>query len=221
MGFQESAFSLRARLHMGRLSPAVLVGVVVCACVVVACVFSGVAGAFSAPQFEIHDSTSEKAASEAGQSPEVDQASEAQETICVYVSGCVASPQVCYLPVGSRVADAVEAAGGFADDAALDAINLARLLNDGEQIVVPSAEQAAASPSGEATTPADSSSLVNINTADVSQLQTLDGIGEATARKIVADREANGPFQTIEDLKRVSGIGDKKFEGLKDSICVG
>ena len=62
--------------------------------------------------------------------------------------------------------------------------------------------------------------LVNINTATAEELVTLNGIGEATAEKIIADREANGPFPAIEELKRVSGIGDKKFEALRDAICV-
>ena len=62
--------------------------------------------------------------------------------------------------------------------------------------------------------------LVNINTADAAALEKLNGIGEATAEKIIADREANGPFKTLEDLKRVSGIGDKKFEALRDAICL-
>ena len=127
------------------------------------------------------------------------------------------------------MADAVDAAGGFAEGASEEALNLARPLNDGEQVLVPSVEDAARTVAG-AGGAADSASVaagssadarVNINTASVAELQTLNGIGEATARKIVSDREANGPFAAIEDIKRVSGIGDKKFESLKDSICVG
>ena len=64
------------------------------------------------------------------------------------------------------------------------------------------------------------SQRVNINTASIDELMTLDNVGEATAKKIVSDREKNGPFATIEDLKRVSGIGDKKFEAIKERICV-
>ncbi len=109
-----------------------------------------------------------------------------------------------------------------------DALNLARVLVDGEQVDVPSkaemeaaagaagsAAQAAAGAGGQA-----ASGRVNINTADAAALQSLDGIGEATAAKIIADRQANGPFKTVDDLKRVAGIGDKKLAALRDAICV-
>ena len=119
---------------------------------------------------------------------------------------------------------------GFAEDAAIDALNLARQVQDGEQIIVPSMQQATGS---EAPVSADSGASavssggafahgkVDINTATVDQLQQLNGVGPALAQRIVADRQANGPFKTVEDLKRVSGIGDKKFASLADSICVG
>lgn len=142
-------------------------------------------------------------------------------------------PALYDLAEGARVLDAVEAAGGFAEGAARDALNLARTVSDGEQVVVPSeadiaAQEAAsagvggASAGAGASAPAGSASgKVNINTASATQLDTLPGVGASTAEKIVADREANGPFKTVEDLKRVSGIGDKKFAALADAICVG
>ncbi|WP_165171582.1 ComEA family DNA-binding protein [Adlercreutzia sp. ZJ242] len=225
MGFQDSAYSWRARLHLGGAKPAVIAGVLASALLIVLCAAFGALGA-SGSSFEIVKGSADASASEAASSASA--AAEEAPQICVHVGGCVAHPGVCYLPAGARVAEAVEAAGGFADGAAHDAVNLARVLSDGEQIIVPSADQAAAvaSPSADAggAGGAPSSAAggrVNINTADVAQLVTLDGVGEATALKIVKDREANGPFKTIEDLKRVSGIGDKKFEGLKDRICVG
>ena len=79
----------------------------------------------------------------------------------------------------------------------------------------------AASPRGPRATRSTWRGKVNINTASAAQLDTLPGVGASTAEKIVADREANGPFKTVEDLKRVSGIGDKKFAALADAICVG
>ncbi|MFR8010112.1 MAG: helix-hairpin-helix domain-containing protein, partial [Gordonibacter urolithinfaciens] len=151
----------------------------------------------------------------------------------VHVGGAVAAPGVYDLAEGARVLNAVEAAGGFAEGAARDALNLARTVSDGEQVVVPSeadiaAQEAAsagvggASAGAGASAPAGSASgKVNINTASATQLDTLPGVGASTAEKIVADREANGPFKTVEDLKRVSGIGDKKFAALADAICVG
>lgn len=144
------------------------------------------------------------------------------KTIFVHVTGSVASPGLYELADGARVAEAVEAAGGFAEGAATDAVNLARVLFDGEQIVVPSVESTAeAGASGAQTGSATEKGKVNINTADAAELDEITGVGPSTAEKIIADREQNGPFATIEDLKRVSGIGDKKFESMRDEICVG
>ena len=133
------------------------------------------------------------------------------------------------MDAGSRVEDAVEAAGGLAEGAAPDALNLARPLADGEQVIVPTLEEveqsaAAGSALGAASgaggaSPA--SGKVNLNTAGADELDALPGIGPATADKIVADRQSNGPFADVEDLKRVSGIGDKKFAQLVDLVCVG
>ena len=130
----------------------------------------------------------------------------------------------------SLVQQAIDAAGGFAEDAAIDALNLARQVQDGEQIIVPSMQQATDSgtpvpaDSGASAVPsggAVANGKVDINTATVDQLQQLNGVGPALAQRIIADRQANGPFKTVEGLKRVSGIGDKKFASLADSICVG
>lgn len=149
--------------------------------------------------------------------------------LCVHVDGAVASPGVYYLAEGSRVADAVAAAGGVAGDGCTAAVNLAQMLQDGQQILVPTQEavDAGAAPGfpvaqeeTEGGGAARSNGLVSINRASVEELQTLSGIGEATARKIVADRDANGPFASLEDLMRVSGIGEKKFAALRDSLCL-
>ena len=141
--------------------------------------------------------------------------------IVVHVSGAVASSGVYELPEGSRVSDAIDAAGGMVDDASEDALNLARGLVDGEQVVVPTVEEHMQELQAAADGGASPSGKVNINTATAEQLDTLPGIGESTAQKIIADREANGPFASPEDLKRVSGIGDKKYAELADLITVG
>ncbi|MDO4443133.1 MAG: ComEA family DNA-binding protein [Slackia sp.] len=152
--------------------------------------------------------------------------------VAVYVSGAVASPGVYMLDEGARVCDAVAAAGGFRDDAALESVNLARRVADGEQIAIPTQEQVesgafaaqesagSAGSAGSAAASSASSSLVNINTAGIEELDSLAGVGPATAQAIVDEREANGPFASVEDIQRVSGIGEKKFEKLKESICV-
>ena len=145
------------------------------------------------------------------------------EKIFVHVEGAVAAPGLFELSEGSRVYDAIQAAGGFAEDARHDAVNLARVLTDGEQIIVPTIQTEGGSDDTPSTaaSPGTATGKVNINTADAATLDTLPGIGASTAAKIVADREANGPFKTIEDLKRVSGIGDKKFTQLEGCITVG
>ena len=96
------------------------------------------------------------------------------------------------------------------------------MLSDGEHIALPTKAEVetAFGRRGSTGGAAVASSLVNINTADASALETLSGVGSATAQAIISDREQNGPFSTIEDLMRVDGIGEKKFAKLKDSICV-
>lgn len=229
MSFQESAESLRSKLHLtDRLSVPVLVGI--CAVIVIGIAIAGYSllGGLSSDSFSF--GVGEDGATVEVEGLELMDAAEAEDvggqvapTIAVHVSGAVAAPGVYELEEGARVADAVELAGGFLEGAAENALNLARVLNDGEQVVVPTAEeqaaqQTAAEASGGA---AGVGEKVNINTASAEQLDTLPGVGESTAQKIIADREANGPFSSPEDLKRVSGIGDKKYAELADLITVG
>ena len=126
--------------------------------------------------------------------------------------------------VNSRVAHVLELAGGSTDGAALESVNLARVLSDGEQVHIPSREDLASGLYSASQSQGAASSVsavrVNINTAGIEQLVTLDGIGESTARKIIEDRESNGSFASVEDIMRVSGIGRKKFEAIEDRICV-
>ncbi|MDO5329690.1 MAG: ComEA family DNA-binding protein [Coriobacteriia bacterium] len=133
--------------------------------------------------------------------------------IQVHVAGAVAKPGVYKLAQGSRIMDAINAAGGFTSEANQTSLNLAKTVEDGEQILIET---------NTAQTPQTSNDngKVNINTADLSQLQTLSGVGPATAQKIIDYRSANGKFKSIEDLKKVSGIGDKTYEKFKDKICV-
>ena len=229
MSFQEIAESLRSKLHLtDRLSVPVLVGI--CAVIVIGVAIAGYSllGGLSSDSFSF--GVGEDGATVEVEGLELTDAADAEDaggqvapTIAVHVSGAVAAPGVYELEEGARVADAVEHAGGFLEGAAENALNLARVLNDGEQVVVPTAEehaaqQSAAEASGGA---AGVGGKVNINTASAEQLDTLPGVGESTAQKIIADREANGPFSSPEDLKRVSGIGDKKYAELADLITVG
>lgn len=229
MSFQESAESLCSKLHLtDRASVPVLVGI--CAVIVIGIAIAGYSllGSLSSDSFSF--GVGEDGATVEVEGLELMDAAEAEDagrqvapTIAVHVSGAVAAPGVYELEEGARVADAVELAGGFLEGAAENALNLARVLNDGEQVVVPTveeqaAQQTAAEASGGA---AGVGGKVNINTASAEQLDTLPGVGESTAQKIIADREANGSFSSPEDLKRVSGIGDKKYAELADLITVG
>jgi len=145
-------------------------------------------------------------------------ATSAANTIVVDVVGAVHKPGVYDFPQGARVIDAVRAAGGLLPDAESQAINLARPLVDGEQIVVPKKGEApVGAAAGSAQQPGGK---LNINSATESDFDTLPGIGPVLAQKIVAYRDQHGPFHTIQDLMKVSGVGPKKFDSLQDLITV-
>lgn len=140
----------------------------------------------------------------------------------VHVTGAVARPGVYALPPGSRVQDALQAAGGPTEDADLERLNLARRLQDGEQVRVPrrSTPQPPAL-AGTATPAASPEALkININTATAQELEALPGIGPTLAQRIVAYREANGPFTSIEQLLEVKGIGPVLLEKIRPYIFV-
>jgi competence protein ComEA len=142
--------------------------------------------------------------------------------VAVHVAGRVRRPGLVRLPVGSRVQDAIRAAGGVASGADLDAVNLARRLVDGEQVRVPRhgdpvpvpAPGAAGSTGSDPTVPFD------LNTATVEQLDALPGVGEVTANRIVTYRSSH-PFTSVDELLEVPGIGQRRFDQLKDLVTVG
>ena len=131
--------------------------------------------------------------------------------LTVYVSGSVATPGVYTVPDGSRIEAAVQAAGGFIPGADQSNINLATLLTDGQQVNVP----------GVVETSHVNVGRVNINTATVADLDGLPGIGPTTAQAIVDYRLQNGPFQVIQDIEKVQGVGPATFENIKNFINVG
>lgn len=152
------------------------------------------------------------------------------QEIVVHVAGAVERPGVYRLPAGSRVADLVEKAGAT-PSADTDALNLAARLADGQKIVVPVRRPVQPSPgiASRVATPdnpfqspsaGEGSDKININTATQAELDRLPGIGPALAQRIIQYRETHGPFAAPEDLKLVPGIGDKKFDALKDLITV-
>lgn len=157
---------------------------------------------------------------ETGGEPDEEPRSAAQrERLFIYVCGQVRRPGVYELPEGSRICDALEAAGGLTDLASPDYWNLARLLEDGEMLFFPTEEEAEKrrDPSGAAE---ETDVRVNINTADADRLATLPGIGKVRAAAILAYRGRNGAFSCREELLQVSGIGNALFESIKDFITV-
>lgn len=142
--------------------------------------------------------------------------------IVVYVSGAVAAPDVYSLPAEARVKDLVLAAGGPSADADLDRINLAARVADGEHVVVPRIGTAPPAAAGDASAASDvGGGMIDINSAGVAELDALPGIGAAIAERIVAHRDANGPFRAVEDLQDVKGIGVALFEQIAPLVTVG
>lgn len=141
----------------------------------------------------------------------------------VHVWGAVTNAGLYELKAGARVVDVIAAAGGFADDADPAGVNLARELEDGEQLHVPRVGEvppAAASAPGVSNrgAAAGAGALINLNTATPAELDMLPRIGPAMAQRIVEWRDANGSFASVDDLRNVSGIGEKTFEGLKELV---
>lgn len=140
---------------------------------------------------------------------------EAPSAICVYVCGAVKCPGVVELPEGSRVNDALEAAGGFAEDASRDHVNLAARVADGEKLFFPTCEEAAS-----AAEEKSEDGLININTASAEELCALPGIGASRAADIIRYREREGAFETCEDIMKVTGIKTSVYDKIKDRIKV-
>lgn len=140
------------------------------------------------------------------------QPSAEEQTITVHVAGAVLRPGLVELTGPARVGDAVAQAGGATQDADLTAINLAAPLTDGAQVVVPLRS------SGGSGQPREDGGPIHLNTADADQLDGLPGVGPVLAARIVAHREAHGPFETVEDLLDVPGIGEAKLAEIRSHV---
>ena len=156
--------------------------------------------------------------------------------IVVYISGAVSSPGVISIGADKRLDDAIKMVGGLAKDADINRVNLAMNLEDSQHYIIPykgqdvqtdqpqgggqSVNASGQAGQGQSQGQANDQSKVNINTADEKSLEAIPGVGPATAKKIVDYRTKQGKFNAIEDIKNVSGIGDKKFESMKDFISV-
>jgi len=139
--------------------------------------------------------------------------------LVVDVVGAVERPGLYRLPAGSRVADAVTRAGGFARKAAEDQVNLAAPVSDGEQVVVPARGAGGAMPSGGAAGAGGPSGPIHLNTATVEQLDALPGVGPVTAQKIVDYRTEHGAFTSVDELDGVSGIGPARLDQLRKLVA--
>ena len=163
------------------------------------------------------DSSSEKEVKkeEKEESPE-------QDLITVDVKGAVKSPGIYDLPLGSRVHDAVQKAGGLTEEADSKSLNLAQKVSDEALVYVPTkGEEAASQQVASGTTPSTSKEKkVNLNKASLEELKQVKGLGGKRAQDIIDHREANGKFKSVDELKKVSGIGAKTIEKLKDYVTV-
>lgn len=156
------------------------------------------------------------------------------KNIIVHIVGAVNNSGIVKLPEGSRIADAIEAAGGVTDEANLSRVNLAYEIEDGQKIYIPSVndkveEEYITDDSGdnviineysESKEESEGDLMININKASASDLEQLPGIGTSIASRIVEYRNENGKFKTIEDIKNVKGVGDAKYNNIKDNIEV-
>ncbi len=147
-------------------------------------------------------------------------ATPATALLIVDVTGWVRKPGVYQFEGGARVIDAVERAGGARDAADLTLLNLAAPLTDGQQILVPKEGQATAPGTVPGTVPGSTGGQVNINTADPTALETLNGVGEVLAAAIVAYRDEHGPFTSVDQLEEVPGIGPSTLEELRDQVTL-
>lgn len=158
-----------------------------------------------------------------------------ENEIIIHISGAVVNEGIVKMKQGARIADVIEKAGGLKENASLKNVNLAYMVEDGQKIYIPTVEEVVGQDETkeyliiEDGNNSSISSLnfdkgdelmVNLNKATQTELEQLPGIGAATALKIINYREENGEFKTIEDIKNVKGIGDAKFNNIKEYICV-
>ncbi len=146
--------------------------------------------------------------------------SDTAESVTVYISGEVLDQKVVKVEQGKRLIDAVELCGGFTDKADLNLVNLALVLEEEGHYIIPKIGENYTQATSDSKQTNTSSELVNINTADINILKTLPGVGDILAQRILEKRELLGKFESIEQLRDVSGIGDKKYSDIKDKVII-
>ena len=163
------------------------------------------------------DSASEK--EEKSQKSETEEAEE-KDLITVDVKGAVKSPGIYDLPVGSRINDAVQKAGGLTENADSKSINLAQRISDEALVYVPTKEETTSQETHSNTSNTKENKKVNLNKASLEELKQVKGLGAKRAQDIIDHRESNGKFKSVDELKKVSGIGAKTIEKLKEYVTV-
>ena len=163
------------------------------------------------------DSASEK--EEKSQKSETEEVVE-KDLITVDVKGAVKSPGIYDLPVGSRINDAVQKAGGLTDNADSKSINLAQRISDEALVYVPTKEEATSQEMPSSTSNSKENKKVNLNKASLEELKQVKGLGAKRAQDIIDHRDSNGKFKSVDELKKVSGIGAKTLEKLKEYVTV-
>ena len=180
------------------------------------------AGCSPAAEYDIHSVSAPETSSvseteERSEVLESESDEESENIICIYICGEVKSPGIYELPEGSRVFEAVDAAGGLLEGVDTTGINMSEKLSDGQQITV---FKEGARTEGDSGVSGGGKQKVNLNTADKEELMTLSGIGEARAEDIIEYRTQFGSFSSAEDIMNISGIGEKMYEKIKDDIEV-
>ena len=242
MSFQESSESIKSRFYLQKNKKALVMGsAVLLVLIALLGAFSFIASSQQG-EFSIQKADNEQTAQASEhQENQAEQTKQTEENeVVIHIAGAVHNPDLYTLPAQSRVEDAIKAAGGLLKDAYTQEINRARKLEDGEQIYIPTEKElreqaketapkqaetnnsSSTKPSTSKSSPANSEGKqqVNINTATKSELESLPGIGPAMAERIIEDRTTQGSFNKKEDLKRIRGIGEKKFAKLEKHISV-
>ena len=174
----------------------------------------------TSPQTELESSVKVKSKEEIPKDIEETTEVVEQDLITVDVKGAVKSPGIYDLPVGSRVNDAVQKAGGLTDNADSKSINLAQRISDEALVYVPTKEEATSQEAHSNASNTKENKKVNLNKASLEELKQVKGLGAKRAQDIIDHRESNGKFKSVDELKKVSGIGAKTIEKLKEYVTV-